>query len=381
MLRVIGITFDHTVNYGSGFQAVALERAIEGITIGGEPCSYQLIPIWTLKGANGGQCETSLKRRLIQRAKRTGAGLLIGLLRPRFTPFEKRHLRFADVSRVEDLPSLNDHADAFVCGSDAIWNTVLNNGLGAFYLDFAKKYKFSYAASFGRAEISDAEIARIRDDILALDAVSCREASGCQLIRNRIGRDAELVADPVLLPGREVWDEIAGEPGKKGKYIFVYATHMNQAIKDFLKTLQERTGLKIIRAGSSPKQVLLQKIVRVQTPEQWLRQLRDAEYVVTNSFHATAFSVLYHRKFFTVVAGQKTGGVNVRMNDFLRMAGLEDRIFSAAPETLPLGEIDYTRTDHVLEKLRDDSMAFLRGNLEAAWRRRQEAEKEENGHG
>jgi len=106
--------------------------------------------------------------------------------------------------------------------------------------------------------------------------------------------------------------------------------------------------------------------------------LRDAEYVITNSFHATAFSILFHKKFFTVVQGDKDKGINIRMNDLLNDLGLQDRIFSSVPETFDLKDIDYTNVDRILEEKRAESMAFLRENLEAAYREKMELEQKEH---
>lgn len=126
MLRVFGLTFDHTTNYGSCFQAYALQQAIEKISICGEDCSYSLIPIKTFKDY---PVHSSIKRVLI--------APLLSYHRSRFIPFEKKYVKYVHCSKMTDLPALNEQADAFVCGSDVIWSPDFNSGLGAFFLDFA----------------------------------------------------------------------------------------------------------------------------------------------------------------------------------------------------------------------------------------------------
>ncbi|MBP5489005.1 MAG: polysaccharide pyruvyl transferase family protein [Lachnospiraceae bacterium] len=352
MLNVYGITLDHTINYGSCLQTYALHKAITGIELSsGEQCSYQLIPIRTFK----------------EIAHRTYLQPIIALFRRRFASFENKHLKFADLHSLEELPSLNEKADAFVCGSDVIWNPDFSKNQLAYYLDFARKYKFSYAASFGKAEIDEEAINVVRKPISELNEISVREKTGADLIMRFFGKTASVVADPVLLLTRDEWESVLpGSKQKKG-HIFVYITHLNQTMKEFIVKLKKTTGLKVIYSAYGPKQVISQGMLLVQTPQKWLQLLHDAEYVVTNSFHATVFSVLFRRKFFTVTKNDKDKGINVRMNDFLTEIGLGDRIFSVIPKQLDLSEIAYDDISRKIETMREQSLEFLRGNLEKAY--------------
>lgn len=356
MLRVCGVTFDHTINYGSCFQAYALQTAIENLQIRGEQCEYGLIPVQTLLDY---PVKRSWQRNVIKP--------ILKLHRTQFVPFEKKCMKYVPVSRLTDLPRLNEQMDVFVCGSDVVWNPDFNHGLGAFYLDFAYKYKFSYAASFGKAEIPDEIITSIRPKLSQLNDISVRESSGITLVKQCTGKQATLVADPVLLLNKNDWNKVAEPFTSNEKYIFVYVTHLNQTIRDFISKLHKKSGLKIVYSAYGPGQALRLGIIQVQKPERWLQQLREAEYVITNSFHATAFSVLFHKKFFTVVHGEKGQGINVRMNDFLNSMGLEDRIFSAVPETIDLNEIQFSEADKKIEALRQKSLDYLQTNLEKAY--------------
>ena len=356
MLRVCGVTFDHTTNYGSCFQAYALQTAIENLQIRGEQCEYGLIPVHTLLDY---PVKRSWQRNVIKP--------ILKLHRTQFVPFEKKCMKYVPVSRLTDLPSLNEQMDAFVCGSDVIWNPDFNDNLGVFFLDFAHKYKFSYAASFGKADIGEKQYLTVGKYLSSFNAISVREKTGQEIARRCVDKSVSIVVDPVLLLGSQTWDKLLTPDKKEDKYIFVYMTHLNDSIISFIEKLRKVTGLKVIRSANGPKQTLKQVILQVQKPEKWLQQLRDAEYVVTNSFHATAFSVLFHKKFFTVVHGGKSQGINVRMNDFLKYVGLEDRIFSAVPETIDLNEIQFSEADKKIEALRQKSLDYLQTNLEKAY--------------
>ena len=370
MLRIFGVTYDHTVNYGSCFQAYALQEAINSITLSDrEKCSYSLIPIRSFKD---GPASMSITRLILLP--------IMALHRTQFSPFERKHMNYVPVKCRKDLPKLNTDSDAFICGSDVIWNPDLNYGLDAFYLDFADKYKFSYAASFGKPEVSEQVLEQAKKHISTFDAVSVREEAGLKILRKCTDKAVKIVCDPVILIDKCKWEDLLSGRSKHENYIFVYITHISETVKKYLDQLRSKTGLKIIYAAYGPKQALKQRMLQVQTPEQWLQLLHDAEYVVTNSFHATAFSVLFHKKFFTVVNGDKSKGINVRMNDFLDSIGLEDRIFSVIPEQLDLSEIDYTFADKRIDEMRKYSLEFLHENLEAAYQQKLEREKQNGQH-
>lgn len=360
MLTVYGVTYDHTTNYGSCLQAYALQTAIERTIVSDEKCIYKLIPVQTLLETS----KTDLKGKVKE--------LIYNYYRKQFEGFENKHMKFADVRNMEDLAFLNQQADAFVCGSDVIWNPDYNRNLGVYYLDFAEKYRFSYAASFGKAELGESDLKWIRDKLASFDEISCREKSGVEIIRKNFNRSAEQTVDPVLLLTREDWDRIACDVKKKRTkgYIFVYTTLVNEKLNEFVKKLQKETGLKVIYSAFSINVAVNQKVVKVQAPEEWLGLLKNAEYVVTNSFHATAFSVLYHRKFFTFTKPGKRKGINIRMNDFLENLNLGERMISSVPDRFDLTETDYNEADLKLESLREESIRFLRRNLEKAYRQK-----------
>lgn len=357
MLKVCGITHDHTINYGSSLQAYALSRAVESVVLeDGTKCYYHLIPIRTFKEwlAN-----PSFTKRLLTP--------IMNYYRTKFLEFDNNNLKFVNLNSLKDLSSLNNSEDAFICGSDVIWNPDLNKNFNAFYLDFASKYKFSYAASFGKSKIDSDTLNHIRLPLSELNSISVREKSAVEIVKQCTDKPVRIVADPVILLNKSEWEALFPIEKSSSKYIFVYITHLSDSIKKTLNNLKKITGYKIVYAASGPKQAIKQGMFQVQTPQQWLQLLHNAEFVVTNSFHATAFSVMFHKRFFTVVNGDKAKGINVRMNDFLNTIGLENRIFSDIPDNLDLSEIDYTDVDTKIEDLRQSSLAFLQENLEAAY--------------
>ena len=364
MLRVYGITYDHTTNYGSCLQAYALQQVIRQIEIGGTLCNYQLIPIQRCEGY-------PLKSSIVAKFRRHYHG-------SRFRGFDQQNMRFARIHRLDEISLLNREADAFVCGSDVIWNRDVNRNMEQFYLTFAQKYSFSYAASFGKAVLSEADKKELPRLLGHLKAISVREQSAKEIIEENTGLNSEVVLDPVLLLRADEWNRVAEAPRIRKPYIFIYATHLNDTYRGFVSRLRQQTGNRVIAATWGAENALKQGILQVQTPQRWLQLLRDAEYVITNSFHATAFSVIYHKKFYTVVHGAKDGGVNVRMCDFLNGLGLQDRLHNSIPDMIDLGKPDYTLVDQRLTDQREKSLSWLRQNLEAAFEEKLKLEKKGN---
>ena len=361
MVCIYGITFDHTTNYGSCLQAYALQTAVERIAVLNERCSYRLIPLQTLLEIPPANFIGKIKR------------FVYRYYRKQFEEFENRYMKFADVKKVEELTLLNRQADVFMCGSDVVWNPDYNRKAGAYYLDFAEKYKFSYAASFGKTEFGEDDYKWIREKLESFDEISCRERSGVEIVRKCLNRSAELVVDPVLLLTKEDWNSIVNgsvNTRRTEKYIFVYLTQKNREFNDFVSKIQKETGLKVIRSAFSINVALDQKVFMVQKPDQWLGLLKNAEYVITNSFHATAFSVLFHKKFFTFTQPGRKKGINIRMHDFLDGLNLGERMISSVPDSLDLTDIDFSEADCKLENMRQESIRFLQRNFENAYRQR-----------
>lgn len=363
MLRVGGVTYCHTANYGTSLQAFALQQAIEKIEIGGEPCSYKLICLRDCK---------DYPERYLENAKMLGNAYR-KFNRRRFRQFEDKNIHFRMLKELKELPGLNAEFDAFVCGSDVIWNPEFNEGLGAFYLDFAEKYAFSYAASFGKATIPLDKLDKYADAIGRLRQIGLREKSAEEIVRRYTQAPIRTVVDPVLLLDGEEWSRIAGKQRKAPKQIVAYSTHDTEEFSAFAEKLQKETGLPVKRLlwGKTLRSALKKKVFFIAKQQEWLRAIRDAEYVVTNSFHATVFSIMFHKKFYTVVHGEKDQGRNIRMYDFLKFLGLEDRILDTVPDTLALGEPDFETALPRLAALREESGRFLQKNLEAAYREQQ----------
>lgn len=206
------------------------------------------------------------------------------ILKYRF--FRNRYLNLTSLCADEaDLKKLNLQGNTFITGSDQVWN--VGNGVSkAFYLQFVQKGKntISYAASFGVRDIPERYRQESIDGLNNIRHLSVREQTGQEIVRNLTGKEAELVADPVFLLDKSVWDNLAGKRIKRKPYIFVY--YGGDAALSVAKKIQEQTGLCIVHD------------VIDMGPVEFINYIKYAEYVVCNSFHALAFSIIFGKKFY-----------------------------------------------------------------------------------
>lgn len=217
----------------------------------------------------------------------------------------------------------------YVLGSDQIWNPDITCGLkkayfGAFQ-NRRKKRVISYAASFGGSELSpryDKEFAKL---VSHVDAVSVREEEAVPYVERLYGSKVTAVLDPVFFLKKESWQNVERIPERadKRRYILVYVTEPNREMADYAKKLSRDTGLPVmeVRAGQLGTDAGFE--VDYSTgPGELLGYIHRAEYVVSNSFHAVAFSIIYEKQFLAFVHSN----LGARVRNILRIHGLQERL-------------------------------------------------------
>lgn len=224
-------------------------------------------------------------------------------------------------------------------------------------MDFADDNvkKLSYAASFGCKEWEYTKEQEKTCSKLAkrFDAISVREASAVDLCKNHFGIDVSLVLDPTLLLNKEDYEKVCNDIPKKDKHIFVYSLVVGESVMSVATKVSEAKGLPIVvkEAGG--------KVKKEDTIEDWFAEFRDAEYVVTDSFHGMVFSIIFNKPFYIVM---NPSGGNDRYISLLSQLGLIGRIIT--DETSPLDmQIDWNAVNERLHNLRQSSLTFLKNNL------------------
>lgn len=263
--------------------------------------------------------------------------------------------------------------DALVVGSDQIWRPSYQwHLIPDYYLRFAKKWnvkRVAYAPSFGieEWEYSKKQELLCRKLIKQFDAVSVREISAVGLCRKHFNIEATSVLDPTLLLTRNIYEQLVFEnntPSSPGN-LLCYILNENEDKESFINRISARLYLKPFRVNSRYEDPFAPLVERIQPPvERWIRGFMDAKFVVTDSFHACVFSVIFKKPF--LVIGNKSRGMT-RFTSLLSQIGLEDRLITDV-STIPqnITDIDWNVVEKRLDVLKKKSIDYLNTALSSS---------------
>lgn len=244
----------------------------------------------------------------------------------------------------KELYNTNFDFDVYCVGSDQVWNPNTATSIEPYFLTFAphEAKKISYASSFGVSKIHETGLKdKYRRLLNNIETLSSREMQGVQLIKEITGRDAVNVLDPTLLLNKEEWEEFAicNDSYENGKYIVLYNIHESETILNLAYKIHKETGYPIFKICK--RAILLPKyknVINIKTagPAEFIGLIKNAGFVITNSFHGTVFSILFKKKFFSIMPEKANN--NSRVEDFLKLLKLEDRLFY---DSVSIDSIDY----------------------------------------
>lgn len=262
---------------------------------------------------------------------------------------------------LESLKADPPYADVYCTGSDQVWNTRTNGFFERpFYLDFGNPSitRIAFSASFGRTHLDEKELTPSRELLKHYSAIGVREMSGLSILKDLHIDNCVNTLDPTLILDCNEWIKMSSElPIFKEKYILVYEFNKTSNIGDYARALSLKTGLPIKRITYwYHERHKGETCVVLPSVSEFLTLIRHAEYVITNSFHATVFSTLFQRKF-AVIYPKHFG---VRLEDYLRLTGmLEQHIADPADIGAIDKSIDYDEVYSKLEQEREKTLSFL----------------------
>lgn len=355
------ITCHDVYNHGASLQAYALQTYLESIGHTVEIIDYKpdyLSRHYQLWSVDNPIYDKPIVKQLYLMAKLPER--LQALKRKRlFDEFTKKYLKLTSkrYHSNEELKRNPPQADVYIAGSDQIWNTLFQNGRdAAFYLDFAPKTskRISYAASFATEDVMEEYKPFVRKMLQNLDVISIRERSSLPLLASLGREDGVAVCDPVFLLSKGQWNEVASHTHEKERYLLVYDTEHSAKIQEIAQQIAKEKKLKIYNV-SGFRLGYVDKDMWASSPLDFVQLVRDADYVVSNSFHATAFSLIFERDFCVV---NRSEGINERMKSLLMSYNVEDRLVNSYSASL-LNSIDYRLVNPLMQKNIDDSKSFL----------------------
>lgn len=277
-----------------------------------------------------------------------------------FEAFRDKYYRLTDTyESFEELKANPPKADLYIAGSDQIWNTMMNNGKDpAYYLQFAPKNATTatYAASFSVSEIPDELKEQTKKYIKSIDFVSVREKSALKILDDLGILNGQAVLDPVFLLEKKQWSKIESNIKLDDEYVLVYDFEGSDEVKNFAVKYAQKHNLKIY---SLYKNEYCDKSFENFGPDVFLSLIKNAEFIVSNSFHATAFSLIYEKEFAVI---KRQEGINSRMVDLLSYVGVDDRIVDSYQE---FNAIDFNLVKEKLEIEVEKSKDYLKEVLES----------------
>ena len=350
-MKIKTVTCHDVYNVGASLQAYALAAYLKKMGHQVEIIDYKPdylsnhYPLW---GVNNPAYDKPILGILYNLAK------LPGRLKARYGKRKKNYDAFTKMylpttarryTSNDDLKKSLPEADVYFAGSDQIWNCFFQNGRDpTFYLDFAPQnsIKASYAASFAQEEIPEEWKAVIKSRLDRLDYISVRESSGVKIVQELGIQNAEQVMDPVFLLDSSEWKSIEKVPDNIKPYVLLYDFDCNPEMVHFARELAEKNGWKLY--SILPCRECDRCFVQ-EGPLTFLGVVDHAEFVVSNSFHATAFSLIFQKQFVVFDRKEK---INTRMRNLVSAAGLQNRVWSAS--TVDLQEIDYEQVNEKLSE-------------------------------
>lgn len=362
-MNIKTITCHDVYNFGASLQAYALQSFITSLGHDVEIINYKpdyLSHHYKLLYVDNPAYRKNIVTKLVYVIYKLPCKLYQQRRKKNFDCFTRSYLRIGErYNSFLDLKEKCPKAQIYIAGSDQIWNPLFENGRDpAFFLAFApdSSYKMSYAASFAISQLPFDVTDFVYKNLCKFDRISVRESTGISLLESIGITTGVRVLDPVFLLERDIWDSII-QPFSlvKEKYILVYDFERSTLIKDITLRIAIENNYKII---SIYKNDYSHKVFDLSGPIEFLNLIKNAQMVITNSFHATAFSIIFEKNFYVVGREEK---VNSRMRDLLSLFSLCDRYVETSQ--MEYKDIDYSSIRFLIKEEILKSQRFLKNSF------------------
>lgn len=353
-MKKVGIlTFQQAVNYGAVLQMYALQKIVSElgydveiinydspkIAEGYNPFHYQ--NIWKPKAflSDVLNCFSRIERN------------------QKFNAFIQENMKLSSLISKDKLVEIADYYDYYIVGSDQVWNPDITGDDSTYFFDFVirNEKKLSYAASFGVSQWPKDNSISLGQVLKGFHHISVREKTGKEIIQSVLPdkKDITVDVDPVFLLKREEWQRFV-MPSKHSPYVFVYTVGNPQNVYQYASNLASEKKVNIInlRYAKSFKKHNEQigQVIYGASPEEFVSLIGNAAYVVTNSFHATAFSLIFKKEVFV----EMPAGLSSRIKDLFSLVGLSHRTIDQKLEP-----VNWQSVNENLAKAREQSIKDL----------------------
>lgn len=357
-MKVGIITCHRAFNYGAVLQTYALQKYLKD-----HGCEVEIIdytPQYIRKSYNKSILKRIIRPILRHHDFKKSNQVFGNFLNEDVSLTKRRYYTYEELK--ENLPDV----DAYITGSDQIWNCNIENGKDdAFFLKFVpeNKRKISYAASISMDEIPQNQKDRFRENLKDFNFISVREKTAVKLLKEIGIENVEKVLDPVYLLDVAEWNKITQKSTlrlENEKYILAYGFKQQKDLYKYARKLANARNCKLysINTNFEDKFLDVDKYFYNATPYDFVNLVKNAQEVVTNSFHGLSFSIIYNKP---VHQFKKNGTENSRMVDLLNELDLSERLVIS--EELLTNQLNYDITETIIAKNKTKSIEFLQKGL------------------
>lgn len=349
------VTFHNALSYGAALQSYALQQFLFKNGVDNEIIDYR--------------CEYIEKtyKRLIRIVKGSELKSFVGSLLQLKNKKQSLKLsrQFQDSFFVKSRPvdrdsvaALSDEYKAFIAGSDQVWSPDCAGFDTTYFLDFAKpEQKYSYAASFGTTSLPQDKTEEYKRLLGDFRSYSVRENSGARLVKELTGNEAVVSIDPTLLLESGEWDKITTDVELKKPYIFLFNVLKPKKMIEYAAKLGREKNMPVYYLNDKHIPINGIEYIKPVSADRFVSLIKNAEYVVTNSFHGSVFAIIYHKKLVMELDTETKR--NTRSEELLKLLGIENREIRDDLIPDPDAETDWQRVDKILADLRKASGRYI----------------------
>ena len=370
------VTWTGGANYGTILQAHALAEYI----------NEQGYNVNILKSANSWQyyflhfsalCDRikrKIERRKSASVEETNDEAFVDNLARIFDEFRNKYFKYLELRTFEDLHNVSKKYKTFIVGSDQVWNPYHYHPID--FLDFVnskKAKKVSYSPSIGVTEIPTNLRMKYKHYLRDYSAIGVREYDAALALKELSPVEVTVNVDPVLLLNSEKWRIISENyPNiaiKDLKYVLCYFVGKNKQYLKFVSAVSKRMGYKILLIPMHKTDYNYQSdsitVLDNVNPNNFLALIECADYVVTDSFHASCFSIIFKKEFYVLkrFSDSDPQSENSKINNLLKWLKLDDRLVDSGKEINYNHKIDYSKVYKLLEKRINSSKEFIKRSL------------------
>lgn len=256
----------------------------------------------------------------------------------KFQDFFDMYFNLSSLVSGDHIESLSEIYDVYVVGSDQVWNPACVSKLrkidSVYFLGFVpnEKIKISYASSIGGYKYSEYEAVEVKELLSGFNSISVREKDTKNYLEDMLGRRVEHVLDPTLLLAKDQWLNSLNiqKESEPERYILFYCVPKLQGIKKIAKYYKEKLGIKLIALDQGLSSgVKVDKHIRDAGPIEFIELFNNAEFIITDSFHGTCFSINFGKPFVVYTEGMHSN----RIKSILEITGLKNRLLNNAENT------------------------------------------------